>query len=114
MAADVGHAQSIFNLGLMTLRGEGGLVKDSAKAIQLLSQAAERGLAQVWRLTVPDLNFSNTGGHEICMSTRPEIMHAVTAAAMHVCCTAAVLFFFSNCFTLPVWQRDGLSMHPRA
>ena len=47
MAADVGHAQAIFNLGLMTLRGEGGLVKDSEKAIELLTRAAQRGLAQV-------------------------------------------------------------------
>lgn len=68
MAADVGHAQAIFNLGLMTLRGEGGLVKDSVKAIQLLTRAAQRGLAQVGRLTVQGSNSSDTGGQAVLLT----------------------------------------------
>ncbi|KAK7097333.1 DAP3-binding cell death enhancer 1-like [Littorina saxatilis] len=46
MAADVGHVQSIFNLALMTLKGEGGVVKDREEALQLLKRAAHHGLAQ--------------------------------------------------------------------
>lgn len=47
MAAEAGHTQSVFNLALMTLKGEGGMEEDRQKGVQLLTQAAQQGLAQV-------------------------------------------------------------------
>ncbi|XP_025087387.1 death ligand signal enhancer-like isoform X1 [Pomacea canaliculata] len=46
MAAEAGHTQSVFNLALMTLKGEGGMEEDRQKGVQLLTQAAQQGLAQ--------------------------------------------------------------------
>jgi TPR repeat protein len=60
-AAEMGHAQSIFNLALMTLNGEGGVIKDKSVGLELMNKAADQGLPQV--------HLSLTGNSFILMYT---------------------------------------------
>ena len=50
MAAERGHREAQFNLGMMYLEGAGSLKRNTSFATELLDNAAQQGLLQVRQL----------------------------------------------------------------
>ena len=45
-AAEAGNARAMYNLGLCYYNGQGGLIKDTSKAVEWYRKAAEAGISE--------------------------------------------------------------------